>query len=140
MDVRRWTPFVFAAPDRYVSRDDFWTEFDLAEWSSSAYDWTGDPWHGYRDFAQTPLELLATGCGDCEDYALLAASWALAQGRENVGLGFCWLWPYPWPRHVIAYDDEYVYSSGRITRESVDEWLADSSYVYCLERPIESAD
>lgn len=29
-----------------------------------------------------------------------------------------------------------IYSSGRITRESVDGWLADSRYAYCLRRPL----
>jgi hypothetical protein len=136
MKIRRWTPFVFAFPDRYATRDSFWQEFDIERWSRDAYEWTGDPWNGYRDFAKRPAETVAAGRGDCEDYALVAASWALARGAPRVGLGFCWEWPYPWPRHVVAYDHERVYSSGHIAEGTVAEWLADSRYQYCLKRSI----
>ncbi|MFB6136419.1 MAG: hypothetical protein ABEJ04_06635 [Halobacteriaceae archaeon] len=137
MDPRWWTPFVFLAPGRYVDRSDFWADFDFDSWSESTYEWTSDEWHGYRDVATPPAETVATGRGDCEDYALVAASWALARERGDVGLGFCWESPYPWARHVVAYDDERVYSSGSVTRESVAEWLDGSRYVYCLRRPVE---
>lgn len=136
MDLRRWTPFTFITPDRYVDRDDRWKSFDLEEWSRSDYDWTRDPWNGFRDFAQRPPDCVDTGRGDCEDYALVALSWAVANDRDGVGLGFCWAPPYPWPRHVIAYDDERVYSSGRIRETSIEEWLADSRYSYVLKRRV----
>ncbi|MFC6614478.1 hypothetical protein ACFQAS_05830 [Halopenitus salinus] len=136
MDVRRWTPFTFIAPARYVDRDDWWQSFDLLEWSRSEYSWREDPWNGVRDFARRPRECVETGRGDCEDYALVALSWAAAHDRDDVGLGFCWEWPYPWPRHVIAFDDERVYSSGRVHETSVEEWTADSRYSYVLERRV----
>lgn len=136
MQLRRWTPFVFLFPDRYVSRDASWEEFDLQSWSSDEYVWTEDPWNGFRDFARRPEQTLKENLGDCEDYALVAASWAIAQGRENVGFGFCWEPPYPWPRHAITFDDDYVYSSGEIIEASVDEWLDDSPYVFCLRRRV----
>lgn len=137
MDLRRWTPLTALFPRRYVDRSEFWVDFDLQGWSTASYRWTGDPWNGLRDFAKRPAETIAEDIGDCEDYALVAASWALAQGHSGVGLGFCWEWPYPWPRHVIAFDDETVYSSGNLVEGSVAQYLEDSEYYYCLRRPID---
>lgn len=134
--LQRWTPFVMLVPQRYVDRDEDWEAIDLLEWSQEDYEWTEDPWNGYRDFAQPPRETLREGKGDCEDYALVAASWAVAQGRSGIGLGFCWELPYPWPTHVIAFDDERVYSSGEVFHQSVDAWRADSRYDYILRRRI----
>ncbi|MFC5135872.1 MULTISPECIES: hypothetical protein [Haloferacaceae] len=136
MNPRRWTPFTFLAPDRYVDRGERWAEFDLEEWSRSEYDWTQDPWNGFRDFARRPHECVEAGRGDCEDYALVALSWAVAHEREGVGIAFCWDLPYPWPRHVIAFDDERVYSSGDIVETSVDEWVADSKYAFSVRRHV----
>lgn len=134
MTVRRWTPLTYLAPARYVDRDDWWQSFDLEEWSQSEYDWTRDPWNGFLDFARYPRDCVETGHGDCEDYALVALSWAAAHDREGLGIAFCWVPPYPWPRHVIAFDDERVYSSGTIVETSVDDWVADSRYSFALKR------
>lgn len=140
MRFDRWTPFAVLWPERYVSGDvDLWAAFDLEEWSRRGYEWVEDDWNGFLDFARRPHETLAAGRGDCEDYALVAASWALANGRPGVGLAVCWEWPYPWPRHAIAYDDERVYSSGRITEESVDEYIERDGYQFCLRRPVRLA-
>jgi hypothetical protein len=136
MDLRRWTPLTFVAPARYVDSDDWWGSFDLEAWSQSAYVWTEDAWNGYRDVATYPRECVELGRGDCEDYALVALAWAVAHDRDGIGLGFCWDPPYPWPRHVIAYDEERVYSSGDITETSVEDWLADSSYAFVLKRRV----
>lgn len=140
MDPRRWTPFTFIAPSRYVNPDDRWESFDLEEWSRSDYDWTRDLWNGFRDFAQRPPDCVDTGRGDCEDYALVALSWAVANDRDGIGLGFCWDPPYPWPRHVIAFDDERVYSSGTIHETSVEEWRIESRYSYVLKRRVTTGD
>jgi hypothetical protein len=136
MNVRRWTPLTFVAPARYVDRDDLWQSFDFASWSQSEYVWEQDDWNGYLDIAKHPRECVEMGRGDCEDYALVALSWAVAQDREGVGLGFCWESPYPWPRHVIAFDEERVYSSGTIHETSVDQWRADSRYSFVLRRHV----
>ena len=136
MQLRRWTPLIMARPHRYVSEDAFWNGFDLFEWAETGYEWTQDPWNGLRDFARRPQRTVSEGRGDCEDFALVAASWAVAQGRRGVGLGFCFSWPRPWPVHAIAYDDERIYSSGYISEVSVDEWLTNSKYDYCLRRPL----
>lgn len=55
----------------------------------------------------------------------------------GIGLGFCWERPYPWPTHVIAFDEDRVYSSGTVTHESVDTWVADSKYDFVLRRRVE---
>ncbi|MFB6310701.1 MAG: hypothetical protein ABEH64_05900, partial [Salinirussus sp.] len=85
-----------------------------------------DAWSGWRDFAARPRETVEPGHGDCEDYALVAVSWAIAHGRDGVGIAFCWNPPWPIPTHVIAYDDHQVYSSGEIEPGTVDEWIKDS--------------
>ena len=131
---RRWTPLTFLAPRRFVDRADFWSNFDLDAWSRSDYTWNQDPWNGIRDFARRPRETVDRARGDCEDYALVAMSWAIANGRSGVGLAFCWEWPYPWPTHVIAFDDERVYSSGEIVEASVEDWTEESKYRYSLKR------
>lgn len=136
MELRRWTPLTFLVPGRYVDRDPFWSEFDLPEWSRSAYEWTQDPWNGFRDFARRPVDTVSRGCGDCEDYALVAVSWAVAHGRDGVGLAFCWESTRPWPTHVVAFDDECVYSSGNITETDIDEWVSDSKYTFALKRRV----
>lgn len=136
MKFRRWSPLTFVSPARYVDTGEFWSTFDLESWSRSSYTWTQDPWNGYRDFARHPRDTVDRGRGDCEDYALVALSWGFAHDREGLGLGLCWEWPYPWPTHVIAFDDECVYSSGEITTESVDAWADDSRYDFVFERQI----
>lgn len=136
MELTRWTPLTYIAPEQYVDSADFWADFDLEQWSQTNYEWTEDPWNGFGDFARRPQDTVTTGTGDCEDYALVAVSWAIAQGREGVGLAFCWESPYPWPRHAIAFDEERVYSSGTIWDKSVDEWVEDSKYVFHVSRQI----
>jgi hypothetical protein len=136
MELRRWTPLTFLFPARYVDHGSRWEQFDLVTWSEEDYEWIQDPWNGFRDFAQRPPETVEHGRGDCEDYALVAVAWAVANDRSGVGLAFCWEVPFPWPRHVIAYDDERVYSSGSITESGVDEWIEDSKYVFEVRRQL----
>lgn len=137
MELSRWTPLTFAFPGRYVNRDPFWRDFDLEAWSSETYNWDRDEWSGWRDFAARPRETVERGHGDCEDYALVAVAWSIANGRESVGLAFCWDLPWPIPTHVIAYDDDRVYSSGYIVPKTVDEWIAESDrYDFAIERPV----
>jgi len=136
MELRRWTPLAFVAPGRFVDRDAFWADFDLESWADDEYEWTQDRWNGFADFARRPRHTVAGGIGDCEDFALVAVSWAVAQGRDGVGVAFCWKPPYPWPSHVIAFDEECVYSSGDVEPTSVDGWLADSDYVFALRRRV----
>jgi len=137
MKLTRWTPLTFLFPRRYVDRGGFWTDFDLKEWSRETYDWDQDEWSGWWDFAAEPRETVERGHGDCEDYALVAVAWAVAHGRTGVGIAFCWDPPWPFPTHVIAYDDERVYSSGKVSAASVDEWVEASTYSFALRRPVQ---
>lgn len=66
----------------------------------------------------------------------MAVSWAVANSRDGVGLAFCWDPPYPWPRHVIAFDDERVYSPGHTVETDVDEWTDNSKYEFVVRRRI----
>lgn len=138
MNVRlsRWTPFTFVYPWRYVETNEQLETLDLESWSRTDYDWVADDWNGLRDFATRPQKTVSTGRGDCEDYALVAASWALANDRPGVGLGFCIEKPKVWPTHVVAYDRDRVYSSGTITEQSVDSWLEGTKYDFALRRRI----
>lgn len=136
MDPRRWTPLTFLVPGRYVDRDEFWADFDLEDWSAETYDWVQDDWNGLSDFATPPRETVERGHGDCEDYALVAISWAVANDREGVGIAFCWELPWPIPTHVIAYDGERVYSSGDVEDTSVGDWLETSKYSHAVRRRV----
>lgn len=137
MKLDRWTPLTYLFPNHYVAQGERWSDFDLLEWSDEEYDWERDPWNGFLDFATRPAETVADGDGDCEDYALVALSWAVANDREDLGIAFCWDPPTPWPRHVIAYDSERVYSSGATPETTVDEWLEDSDYAFALRRRVD---
>lgn len=136
MDLRRWTPLTFLAPARYLDRDPLWESFDLQAWADESYRWDRDPWNGFLDLARRPKATVAAGEGDCEDFALVAISWAVANDRPGVGLGFCFEGWNPVPTHVIAFDDTQVYSSGDIDPESVDDWLDDSKYRFVLRRRV----
>lgn len=136
MNLHRWTPFTFLFPNRYVESDAYWADFTFQEWAREQYEWNQDSWNGFRDFATPPAETVRQDRGDCEDFALVAASWAVSNNRSDVGLGMCWESPRPWPTHVIAYDSEFVYSSGNIHHMSVDEWIGNSKYDFVLQRQV----
>ena len=131
--ARRWTPFVMAAPRRHVGRGHRWEAFDFEAWTAR-YTWEADPWNGWLDVARAPDETVVAERGDCEDYALVAASWALSRGRTPVGLAFCFPPRSPVPRHAVAYDRERVYSSGDVTTESLDAYLDREGYAWALRR------
>jgi hypothetical protein len=131
--LARWTPLVAAQPQWYVGRGDRWGAFDFEAWSDR-YEWSEDEWNGWFDVASPPDETVAAATGDCEDYALVAASWALARGRTPVGLGFCFTSRLPVPRHAVAYDRDRVYSSGDYREESLDDYLDRTEYAWALRR------
>ncbi len=137
MALRRWTPLTLLAPARYLDRDERWADFDIHAWADEEYEWVQDAWNGLRDFAAPPAETVAAGRGDCEDFALVALSWAAANGRDGLGLGFCFEPWTPVPTHAIAFDETHVYSSGDIEETSVDGWLAGSDrYAYAVRRRV----
>lgn len=136
MRLLHWMPLTFLFPSRYLDTDFDWEGFDLVAWSRDDYRWPKESWNGLIDIAQPPAETVERRRGDCGDFALVAASWAWGNGREGVGVGLCWELRRPWPTHVIAYDDEFVYSAGGIWKTSVAEWRKESPYVFVLKRRV----
>lgn len=118
-------------PRRYVDTDLHWDYFDFREWH---YTWREDPWNGLLDTLQPPFATIHLGRGDCEDYAFAVASYLLWIGKNPVGIAVAGRRLFD--LHVVAYDDEHVYSSGRVTEESVDEWLDNSEYNWVIRRPL----
>jgi hypothetical protein len=118
---------VWLWPHRYIQCSHEWLAFDLFEWSQTEYEYRRDPPGFWNDRAQRPEETVERNDGDCEDYALVAASWACSHGRD-VGLAVTGHSRYgvPVPTHMVAFDDTYVYSSGVIRDQSVPEFVATS--------------
>lgn len=134
--LKRWTPLTYLRPAAYISRGPFWETFDLESWSRFRYHWDSDPWNGYKDFAQRPETTVSDGRGDCEDYALVAASWAIAQGRGPVRLGFCWEKGNLHPTHAVCDDGQRIYSSGELYDDRPDEYLEWAPYDHILWRTV----
>lgn len=128
----RVTALVFLYPRPYLDVDAA-GQIDIESWST-AYEWRRDAWKGFRDIAQPVTETIETEAGDCEDYALTAASWARANDRDGIGLAVCFDGVIP--AHVIAFDTERTYSSGDITEESVSAYIERSEYGRALRRRI----
>lgn len=136
MVIQRWSPLTLVAPTRYIETGSFWEDFDLDTWAREEYDWVQDPWNGFLDIAKPPSVTVRHNEGDCEDFALVALSWAVANDRDGIGLGFCWKTSRPWPTHAIAFDATTVYSSGSITEISLDSWVANSPYRFVVRRRV----
>lgn len=136
MKLRNWTPFVFAFPKRYLSTSDTVTNLDLQTWSETEYEWEQDEWNGYADFLTAPEKTVESGRGDCEDYAFVAASWAHRR-YNNVQIAICFNDGNPIPRHMVAWFNGDVYSSGTIHKDtSISEYVADSQYDWHLTRDV----
>lgn len=135
-DIRDWGPLVFLTPHRFIERGEWLEQIDIEFWSDE-FKWRPDEgWWIFGDWAQAPSKTLTTDRGDCEDYALVVASWALETGRDDVQLHWCWegLWP-PYPTHVIVSDSERVYSSGTIY-DSLDEFYHETRWTHCVTRSL----
>lgn len=132
----RWTPLTFVFPEKYVEDDLFWQTFDIVSWSRNEFSWMQDGWNGYRDFAKEPRQTVHDRYGDCEDYALVAASWALSNNREPVTLGFCWEKWKPHPTHVVCHDGEQLFSSGRVLPSTREAYRERSKYDAILWREV----
>ena len=133
---KRWTPLMFLDPDEFVAPGLWWQTFDIHSWSRNEYEYTTDGWTGYKDFAKDPRRTVHENRGDCEDFALVAASWALSNGRGPVKIGFCWEKWKPHPTHVVCHDGELLFSSGRILPSGRAEYRDRSSYDYIIWRSV----
>jgi hypothetical protein len=134
MKLHRLTFLVFAFPNYYVDNDpEFWGDINIIDWSFE-FDWEKDDWNGMKDIATKPRTTFSSKAGDCEDYALVAASWCVSNNRSGVGLGFCF--DRFRAEHVIAFDDERIYSSGVIRDETPEEYIRDSDYDRVIRRGV----
>lgn len=124
LPLHRLTPLVFLWPHPYLDPHAV-RDLDFEAWSQG-FEWQQDDWNGLRDIAQPVADTIESMAGDCEDYALVAASWAATHDHDRVGLACCFEGLRP--RHVIAYDAERTYSNGTITQEGVDEFQERSIY------------
>lgn len=131
-----WTPLLYVWPRRYIDNSHTVRRLNFDRWSKG-FEWEQDGWNGLKDVAERPQVTISMQSGDCEDYALVAASWAYARQRHPVKLAFCFPEGSPIPRHVVAADKYRVYSSGEIYEDtSVEEYVEQSKYGWCLERKI----
>lgn len=134
MNLTRPSLLVFARAARYLDTEYDWDSFDLRRWSDEEYTWRQDPWNGMRDFVQPPRETIRTGEGDCDDYALVAASWAAATDRDGLGMAVCGRGPGL--HHMLAFDDEHTYSSGDVEAQTPGEYLDGSRYTWIYTRRV----
>lgn len=132
MRLRNWTPFVALAPHRYVKNSDQFATLDLESWSDE-YTWEQDEWNGLLDFATPPEKTVASKYGDCEDYALVAASHLYSNNTE-VSLAF--VFSSSALAHVVAHTDETIYSSGTIINATMDEYIEQSKYDWYVSRKV----
>lgn len=130
-----WAPLLYAAPNRYIDTDYDWPDFDLEHWSTETFTWESDGWMGLRDTVQPPTQTIETGCGDCDDYALVALSY-LAYWDVSCNLAFLYNVGWPPGGHVIAYTQTKTYSSGVIRRERAQDFKARSDYNVMLTRSV----
>lgn len=137
--IHRYGPLVIIRPKAYVKENDRWAAFDLEEWTENVYDYRQDPLSGLVDYVNYPSETVERGSGDCEDYAVLAASCRLSSGADRVGIAACAAWRER-TFHAFAYDDTKVYSSGEITEETPAEFLERTMYDTMILQTISSTD
>jgi len=132
----RWSAVAFLWPRRYIDVDAV-VDINL-EAFSDRYSWRQDAWNGLRDIAKPVSETVADERGDCEDYALVAASCLLRRGADDVHIAACFkrVWGVPVPRHVVAIGGDAVYSSGIIHEMSLEEYLGQSDYWFALRRSV----
>lgn len=119
--IRRWTPLFIVDPSRYV--ESVPDDFDIATWD---YEWDRDPFKGRLDFVSPVEKTIERGHGDCEDYAVVAASWLDSRG-DDYEFYVCLSW-WPPKGHVIVYDGTRTYSSGVIREETVEEYAERTEY------------
>jgi len=133
--IPRWTPLVLISPRWGIDTDHDWHSVDLHEWADR-YQWEQDGFNGLLDLAADPVETYRTERGDCEDFALVCASWLEAHNKPW-GLAGMWstdIVPEQARGHVVAFDTERVYSSGEIVAETVAETVDRLGYDVHLTR------
>lgn len=122
----RLTAIFLRYPGRYVDPDAAGS-LDVLRWSDE-FDWEQDAWKGFRDTVDPVEDVIETATGDCDDYAVVVASWAVAADRDP-SLVVCKTPGGFLPSHVAVWDGERVYSSGNVHHDTdPDEYLEESPY------------
>lgn len=135
----KWTPLLLVKPRSFVTENEYWRYFDIEEWSEEDYEYVEDPYGGIGDYAKEPYKTEVDG-GDCEDYAVLVASWALSNGLD-AELALCFKWWSPVPKHAVCRADSNVYSTGDIYSDvTINEYIEESEYDWYLSRTLEADD
>lgn len=129
--LTNWSGWLIFLPSWYIDTDAV-EGLDIEAWSER-YEWEQDPWGGALDYVSPVAETVATEAGDCEDYALVVLS-VLARDGTPGELGYCF--DGYRPRHVIAYGNGCVFSSGEIALTDPATWLRDSRYTRLIRRPV----
>lgn len=123
----RPTPLFILAPSRFLDSQAA-AYLDIETWSDN-FEWERDDWGGFKDTVTPVAETIETQTGDCDDYAAVVASWAVARDRD-VSLLLCWERGsrLPVPDHIAVVDNESVYSSGLILPMSAEAYIQWSHY------------
>jgi len=119
--------FAFLFPHLYVEEME---ELDLEKYNEE-YEWELDPLNGLLDHAQKPSKTVEKSTGDCVDYAFLVLS--TKSDKKDIYLVTCLNW-FLFPRHMVVWDGEKVYSSGNIYNKCLEEYIEDSEYKYSVKR------
>jgi len=123
----RLSAFFYLWPHRFIESCDWQEKESLVSWSINTYDWRQDDWNGMKDTVQRPQKTWESGAGDCDDYALVVASY-LANTTDNT-LHVCALYTIG-SGHMVIYDEteERVYSSGVVLSQTLSEYKSKSKY------------
>lgn len=127
----RWTGLAYLYPRAFIDPKAA-ENLVLRQWSDS-FEWVEDPINGYLDYGKPVSDTIEDRTGDCEDYAFVVASWAVANDIP-VSVGFClrrWI-----PDHVVAFTDQFVYSSGNIIDSSISEYSDEHGYSRILTKVV----
>lgn len=109
-------------------------EFDPGTFADR-WTYKRDPLWGLWDVARDPTTVLEVGGGDCVDYARLAASWLYHHTERPIGLYVMGRVHNP-PGHLVVYDGERVYSTGRIREESLHAYSVRTGRAIVVRRGI----
>lgn len=142
MTLRRLSLWFALFPRRFIDPSG-WDEFDLQEWSEDVWEYEPDGPFIWHDTVTPPEDTVVSGRGDCDDYALVAAHWALANERPYVGVAT--MGPFkmgvPVPRHMVAFDLALTYSSGDVHAMNLTEYVQNHPrYSWSFSRMVSSHD
>jgi hypothetical protein len=132
MSLFRWTAFAFLFPKQYVKSEYSFSAFDVEEFNSQ-FNWRSDGWGGLKDTVQDPWNTRRSAAGDCEDYALLIASYLLSETEEDVSLVFL---ARGRTFHAVCSTGDAVYSSGEVHEGTLDEYCEEAGYTAIFARTV----